>query len=134
MSEAMVTATATFQFLRDLDLYRQEKPYHFDGPLAPEHESRRTNLEYESKPVLVQDGRQNIERFTIQKQGFKLIKHKTGTKINDGTYPSKAVVDEYLNEVVEVMKQEFDGSKVIVFDYAVRTLTPSLVVLSSINF
>jgi hypothetical protein len=112
--------TAEFQYLIDSDIYRQAKPYYYDGPLAPEHEPKRTNLQYESKTTPVQDGRGYAHCFTTAEHGFKLMKHKTSTAISDGRNPSQAVIDDYLREVVELLRVEFETPNVIVFDYAVR--------------
>jgi hypothetical protein len=120
--DAMGDATARFEYLRNLDVYHQEKPYYYDGPLSPDLEPKRTNLQYESIPVPVQDGRTNSQRFTLQENGFKLMKHETCTALNEEPRPSQATVDAYLSEVVDILRKEFDGSKVIVFDYAVSRL------------
>lgn len=111
--------SGSFQFLRDLSLYAVEKPYYIDGLLDPQVEHRRTNLEYCRKEVEINDARNWNPPARLNVNGFQLIRRPVKVRFSERPQQNEENVDSYLQDVASLLLQEFPGSRVFVFDYAV---------------
>ncbi|KAF2684665.1 hypothetical protein K458DRAFT_388366 [Lentithecium fluviatile CBS 122367] len=113
---------AVFNYLEWDPLYETEKPFQiFSDIPAGSADQRKDNLNFKPGPSeKVHDVRGDENHFTLDKNGFEYIRHKT--KVLDGDiYSKEHVQDIYLPECAQVLKTVLDGAdEVHVFDWRRR--------------
>ena len=107
----------SLEFIKDLELYHTEKPYFVvieegEGK-AP---STATNLELAPvHNISLQDIRGREADFTIERNGFKYVKHEAQVAANDEEDNWVA----YSQEMARLIQEECGSEKVICYDYRV---------------
>lgn len=114
-----MTTQASFDYLKPLDLYARQKPYevfiplsNFSDPTVP-----RTNLEFETKEVLVHDARDKETEFSLDEHGFCFTTHKTHVaSFSD----REGIETQYIPEVQSLLRAHIPGVKrLFSFDWRV---------------
>lgn len=113
-------------FLQDLPLYKEEKPYYFVERLPQVPESKASNCQYETREnVPLIDVRGMKDTFTLEEHGWEYLSHKSKVSLDPDEYIGvrhcQATVDKYLRECLDIVQARYPGSKVICFDWRVRT-------------
>jgi hypothetical protein len=114
-------------FLKDLPLYKQEKPFMV---LLPANEGldpeafRTNNLEFETlNNILISDIRGTEDPFTLETSGFQLIDHCSQNL--DTT--SRAQVEAYRAETEKFLSETLGAEKVVCWDVRVGMTITTLV-------
>ncbi|KAF5228607.1 hypothetical protein FAUST_10975 [Fusarium austroamericanum] len=107
-------------FIKDLQLYKREKPYLlFVGkPASAEHE-KHTNVELETvSNVPVHDVRGRQHEYTIDEHGFQFVTHQQMFSDFDN---ENLISQHYLREVEKVISKNIPyANRVLVFDWRLR--------------
>ncbi|PHS73352.1 MAG: methyltransferase [Cycloclasticus sp.] len=108
----MGTLKASLQFLESID----KEAVFIANPAGEEikpHQGQYQNIE-----VSLLSGRQFINKFSLDLEGFRLAKHPTAVKnfLNDDE-----VSDIYENELIELLKKQTGAQQVEVFDHTRRS-------------
>jgi hypothetical protein len=111
--------TVSFSFIKDLELYRKEKLYYCDVPLDPAYESQRTNLHFGLKTVTARDIRSLEYQPSLPVNGFQILIHEVKAIIDNMLRPSEEAVQEYLKEIIDLLKEKFDTPHVFSYQYTV---------------
>lgn len=123
---AMLT---TVKFLKELPKYEQEQPYELYG--FPVREAGRiTNCEFEYVHDLkVASARLNMYDFKLEDCGFQYVKHESKISLTAENFEmagnQSKVVLSYLEETIDLVKQQTSASQVICFDWRFRRNSPS---------
>ena len=112
---------ASFEFIKDLDLYKEEKPYRLTTfNLETGFDVEHTNIETEwVKDVKVHDVRNHNGELSLDKDGFKYFIHETvlGTRFEDDKF------DEDIEAMTIFVKNELQAEKAIRTDFRVCSRT-----------
>ncbi len=92
-----------------------EKPYSYNYEPPPGVPLR--NTKEETHTVQVHDGRAVNDRLSLDREGFKLIRHKTAA--ND-LYDDEEITRIYYPECEELVKSFTGATRVLAFDHIVR--------------
>ncbi|WP_395022282.1 CmcJ/NvfI family oxidoreductase [Dongia sp.] len=74
--------------------------------------------QYENRKVFIQDGRPQADAFSIDREGFALVRHTT--EVAD-LYDEVALKQAYYPETEALLKAETGASKLVIFDHTIRT-------------
>ncbi|KAI5814421.1 hypothetical protein BZA77DRAFT_318827 [Pyronema omphalodes] len=105
--------TAVLNYIKDLPLYENEKPYHIFAAIP--RDAKRTNIEYERGPEQpITDIRGRESEFTLDKQGFTFklwtppqLDWKNEQEINEKYFPAvKKLLCELLSSTQDVKRCE----------------------------
>ena len=111
-------AISTIRYLKDLELYKHEKPFQIltDIPESA-RDQRFTNLEYEEVEETFSDIRGNEDTFTLNDHGFTYRHHN----FNFDQYENREAVEaDYLPKIEELIKEQVeDVDKIFIFDWRV---------------
>ena len=115
----MPSVHARLDFLADLPLYQDEKPY---VVLLPAHEKRDpdqrlNNLEWEAHDVLVTDIRGLSDTLDIDRCGFQVIRHKAASLGFDSIPDLRA----YQKETETLLKERYPSSHVVCYELKVSS-------------
>lgn len=112
----------TLNFIADLELYETERPYFLN---IVGHETLpdvlQTNLEYlPHGGIQIQDIRERgLDAFSLEKNGFKILKHQTDSNVEGGD----GDIEAYCDEIVRLVIQECKAVHAICYDYRVSFLS-----------
>jgi len=113
---------ASLQHLKDLDLYKREKPYRIFANIPKDAPDQRLgNLEFDEKDIVLRDIRNESFTPTLDNNGFTIKKHVSTLCLVD--YTDRALVEEqYLPQMEALLKSE-DPSiyRVFFFDWRLRS-------------
>jgi hypothetical protein len=73
---------------------------------------------YENRKVFIQDGRPLADAFSVDREGFALVRHTTKT---DDLYDEVELKNSYYPETEALLKTETGASKILIFDHTIRT-------------
>jgi hypothetical protein len=113
---------ASIEFLADLPLYKHTQPYElYAYPNNGSH--KESNCEFKTAEIEVSDIRGKHADYSIANNSFTIVKQATKCVL-DASVLEKApegneVVNEYLKETMEIVKENLGGTKVICFDWRV---------------
>lgn len=112
---------ATFEFLEDLDIYKEEKPYEIWAPnntsLAP------SKCHFKTRNIKLISAREldELEIPDFKKCGFEWVSVPEAMRLSrDEFRASNDKIDDYLEKVVEFTKEKLGAENVICFDWRVR--------------
>ena len=112
-------------FLKDLPTYATDKPYYFVEQFTELPQSLTTNCQYETKDVVLQDARGTESQFSLERNGWEYLKHGSKVSLDIeaylGSHHSQDIVNEYLLECVQLIQARFKASRIICFDWRVRS-------------
>ena len=77
---------------------------------------------YETREIVIHDGRDIAETFDMDLQGFAFLKHET--KVKDFT-DEEQIQSIYYSEIEEILLNLTKAKKVLVFDYTIRIGDPA---------
>lgn len=103
------------QFLAKDALYESEKPYKFK--YAAEIGIPTSNLQYEEEPVTVTSIRGREREFTVEKNGFAVLKICEDMSYDD--FSTEAGIQRYRDLVAEQVKTHLGADKVQVYEHRV---------------
>jgi hypothetical protein len=93
-----------------------ETPYTYTG--GPGSTERRVWGKMDPRRVVIHDGRGIAEDFTLDRQGFRFIRHDT--KVVD-FYSEEQIRTVYYPEMERLVKEQSGATRVLVFDHTLRT-------------
>jgi hypothetical protein len=106
------TIEATINYLADSD----EKPFTYSG--GPGSTEVRTGGAQDPHAMRIHNGRPFVDRFAIEKDGFRFVRHDT--KVVD-FFSDEQVRQVYYPEMEALIKAETGATRVVVFDHTLRT-------------
>jgi hypothetical protein len=106
------TIKATLNYYLDTG----EKPYTYTG--GPGSLDVRTGGGHDPREVLLRDGRQEAKDFTLDRNGFRFVRHDT--KVAD-FFDETEIRSVYYPEMEALVKAQSGASRVVVFDHTLRT-------------
>jgi hypothetical protein len=106
------TIEATVNYLLKSD----ETPYTFTG--GPGSTEVRSNQVADPHRVTMHDGRRLADRFTLDSDGFRFVRHTTAMR---DFFDAEEIARVYYPEVEALIKAETGASRVVVFDHTLRT-------------
>jgi hypothetical protein len=109
---APATIEASVNYYRD----NGEAPFTFTG--GPGSTEVRSNQTPDPRTVTMHNGRPFVDRFTLDRDGFRFVDHNT--KMHD-FLDEDEVRRVYYPEMEALIKAETGASRVVVFDHTVRT-------------
>ncbi len=108
-------------FLKDLPEYETSRPYYVSGSLPEEHESSRTNIQYQTlHQVPLFNLRGQEHKLSVEKHGFQIINVPDEVLCLDVKGTQRQV---YIEKMAEVVKCHLDASFVLCYDYRVHSLS-----------
>jgi hypothetical protein len=123
---ATATTTGKISFLKNDPLYGQEKPYLVLLPPSQDAEIDRSiprsNLLYEYHQVNIGDVRGHTDQYQVEDCGFQYVRHKTAVNSLldlSGVGPIRADVDTYKIETEAFLKDFFQATHVVCYDFRV---------------
>ncbi|KAF5236254.1 hypothetical protein FAUST_6602 [Fusarium austroamericanum] len=118
--------TATLNFISSLHRYEKEKPYFLNTVDQSTREPiLRTNLEYSKhEGIQIENIRDHCDNaFTLNKNGFKVMSHRTVSFIKGQNID----VEAYCTEIVRLVAEECNAAHVLCYDYRIRKNNTELV-------
>lgn len=88
----------------------------------PEEEHKAHRPAYESRTMRINNGRTNIDDFTLPTHGFKLLARRTA--VGD-FFDEDELLKIYYPETEKLIKEQSGGQRVYVFDHTLRTADES---------
>lgn len=111
---------AGLKFLADADVFEREKPYYYSGPLAPEQESQRTNLQFSEHKVCVTDVRGFEDGIRFEQHGFEIRRHVTSIPLSLQAEDDRTV--EYMREMSSWLESRFDADLIACYAFRVTRI------------
>ncbi|KAK1716543.1 hypothetical protein BDP67DRAFT_274080 [Colletotrichum lupini] len=111
-------------FLADLPIYEDEKPYYLhasDSASDRLDQIKITNVEWDTRPVTVRSMRDNTN-VGLDKTGFTYWKHESQYLPHRGMNEEK--VEKYRTEGEELLRSVFDADFVRCYDFKMRKNAP----------
>jgi hypothetical protein len=112
--------TAKLQYLKQLDLYRYEKPYRIFANIPKDAPDQRLgNLEFEEVDTTIYDLRREKIAPRLDTHGFAMWKHTRTLSLEE--YKDRSVVDKRYLPTMEILLKEQDPTihRVFFFDWRV---------------
>ena len=110
--EAIGSVTASLNYLVDTG----EKPVTYSnapgGPRITTHTGK-----YEKRSVTIYNGRLSRYGFSLEREGFVLVKHETKVA---NFYDEEEVRSVYYPEIERLVKEMTGAAKVLIFDHTLR--------------
>lgn len=109
---------AAITYLDDLDLYREEKPYHVSGELNDNDEPLRSNLHWKVyQGISFYDIRGHEKKLSLDENGFCFL--DLHTKL-PGSWENEVEVQRHLLNVIDLVRKELKADHVICYDRWVK--------------
>jgi hypothetical protein len=109
-----------FSYITNSELHDVEKPYYYSGPLDPDQERSRTNIEYISHgniPAYDLRGHENL--LSIDKNGFEIRSMPTKVDISKPVDREDSIAEEYMEELSAWLKSTLDAELVLCYNLRV---------------
>jgi hypothetical protein len=90
---------------------------------APGSNDRRRGGTFDPRTVKMHNGRLEVDRFKLDRDGFRFVRHDT--KMKD-FYDESEIRNVYYPEMIELIKAESGARRVVVFDHTLRTADDEL--------
>ncbi len=120
------TVITSMYFLQPQQLYRAEKPYSLR--FVPPEGFPRSNIALEKhNDVEIRDIRPRVGELSFSKHGFKIMPVHSKMTYDDFDDEEK-IVDTYLREVADALRDELGAKHVHIFEH---TVVPSQLVLDT---
>ncbi|KAF2191376.1 hypothetical protein K469DRAFT_370108 [Zopfia rhizophila CBS 207.26] len=117
----------SISFISDLPLYKEEKPYTLHGQVAEGRKRSNCHFTVHDR-IEVSDVREREDSFTLLQHGFQFTRHFFSVLISTSDFQAEnlgtGIVKNYLDEVIALVKAETNASKVVLFDWRIRTSAP----------
>jgi hypothetical protein len=113
------STSCTLSFIK-AEKYESIKPYFFSGPLPPDQETLRTNLEYTRRDDVSMLDLRGLEHvLDIQQHGFQFLKRPTAISTEKS---EDEFIKSYMEETTLILKDQLNADIVLCYDYRVRSL------------
>lgn len=123
----MPSVQATIEYLQNLPLYEQEKPYWCFLPPSDDFDpdtQRVDNLEFEEHPnIPIQDIRELDVAPRIDDYGFEVLNHESRFMRFDDADAADQVI-KYKSETEELLKERLGAEYAICYDHRLRKNVP----------
>lgn len=110
---------ASFLFIEDLKIYDTEKPYYINGTLPEELKAKRTNLQFKSIEVPLEDIRFKQSAFSLARHGFTFVVDQDDRFIGRQSGLDDSEIQDYLERMSQLLKEEMSAEKVLCYDVVV---------------
>jgi hypothetical protein len=111
--ECLPAVASNLQFFRPLELHVTAKPSVNEYSVSSAKDARQTNVVHETREVLIRDIRGVENSFSLECDGFEVLKHRT--RLSQVEFASKtAVTDIYIKETEALLKERFRALRVLV--------------------
>ena len=110
---------ASIDFLANIPLYDDEKPFHYHAPAAidiDEDKIQTTNIQWDSRLVTLRSMRDRND-LNLETNGFSYVQHKSKCLPYEGS--GLDVVRQYKAEAEELLSSLFNAAFVYCYDYKV---------------
>ena len=116
----MPDALASIDFLADLELYKQEKPFAaLASPGVEVSDDQLNNLQWESHvDITIKDIRGRESEYPLERCGFQIVKHRAQTM----TFTSKEDIESYRRETESQLLELLGVTRVYCWEARVRQL------------
>ena len=122
--------STTLYYLGPREDFENEKPYFINYPVSGFSGALQTNMNHlPYKGIQIHDIRDNEADFHLDTQGFQLVKHSTNLS-NEDFEDDATIRARYYPEMVQLVKDELQATKVFVFEHTVCRLRISTTNLS----
>jgi hypothetical protein len=112
------TVETRVQFYKPLAIHEGEKPYECEFSVNAAPNARKSNIEYDERGIVVRDIRGVEGEFTLEKNGFEIMKHQS--TLQQGDYASRDIIENvYLPECIEIVRRRYDADEVFVLGFNV---------------
>lgn len=121
MAEVMTppsAVSARINFLEKDELYDTEKPYTLMVDPGDEHFPRSNFKLHEPADLTIEDVRGRQHEFSIERNGFKLIRLESQMTYDDYDNEEKTLT-VYLDEAVEALKTSLGATRVQIYEHVV---------------
>ncbi|KAI0017954.1 hypothetical protein F4780DRAFT_772001 [Xylariomycetidae sp. FL0641] len=103
----------TIQFYKPLAIHAHEKPYVCEFDVSTVENAKKTNVEFEEQAVSVQDLRSHERGFTLERNGFEIIQHRSTVSLND--FKSRQAFEaKYLEECKDLIRRRYNADRVFI--------------------
>ncbi len=85
---------------------------------GPDNIHRRRTGPVDVHPMTIQNGRPLAGQFTLERNGFVFVEHKTAVK---DFFDKSRLETDYYPEVEQLIKKESGATRVVLFDYTLRS-------------
>jgi hypothetical protein len=105
---------SNLQFICLVEHYATESPSIDEYSVSSVKDARQTNVAHETREVLIRDIRGAENSFSLECDGFEVLKHQT--RLSQVEFASKtAVTDVYIKETEALLKERFRALRVLIF-------------------
>jgi hypothetical protein len=116
IAEAAAAVTGSLKATLNYYLDNGEKPYTYTG--GPGSLDVRTGGGQDPHEVLLHDGRQEAKDFTLDRNGFRFVRHATAVA---DFFDEAEIRATYYPEMEALVKAQTGAARVVVFDHTLRT-------------
>ncbi len=121
LRQALREYEVSIEYVKPLQRYMIEKPYTLGFDIALDKESSRTNLEFERLQLMAGDARDVRAKLSVETHGFEFMTIPPGCMANHFAHLG---VSNEVEGVRSLLSQRFNTDKVIIYDHAVRSISP----------
>ena len=114
----MAEVVISLKFLQWQESYKTEKPFLAFVDIPPDAVDKRdNNLVFEDRKTTIRDIRPSKEAFSLDRNGFMMVKHRSSVS----TFDPEIVQTTYLPEVEDLLRKTLDGvDEIFIFDWRVK--------------
>jgi len=98
-----------------------EKPATYTTEMDPKTGILRTSGKFETRTVVINNGRDQQDSFELDEQGFMFVEHQSA--VND-FFDEAQVTSKYYSECIQLVKQYAGAERVEIFDHTIRIEDP----------
>lgn len=98
-----------------------EKPATYTSEMDPKTGILRTSGKFETRTVVINNGRDRQDLFELDEQGFKIIEHQSA--VSD-FFDEIEVTSKYYAECIQLVKEHTGADRVEIFDHTIRIEDP----------
>ncbi len=110
-----------FQYLRDLDLYHDEKPFILEDTTSYD-KGVVTNVVKDFHPVHLTDIRGHEDEYDYESHSFRFMKHATAIDFRNTPEQDSLA---YIKETMTILQQQFGAERTICYGDRVSTSIPA---------
>lgn len=117
-------------YLRQLSLYKTEKPYYCNIPLPNGRQSNIISSRHTD--IILTNIRPNLLEYTLDKQGFEVVKHD-GEAYSPNEFSSDSWIEQnYYPTIENILLRRFGNVIVKIFDHTVSSSSVEMSIVINI--
>jgi len=118
------STNTSLKFLKALPLYKTVQPYKLHDCVDMDVDCPETNCEFETiVDIPIQDMRGRVESFSLDQEGFEILRCPSQYAIAAEHFESPSAADEialaYVKETMDIIKQHMNAVEIIAIDWRV---------------